>query len=281
MVKNNKFFDFIKLLRVNNALIGGVGVFVSYLLVKFYLKDPRLYIGIVAVIFVMFAGNIINDIFDLETDRINKPQRPLVKSRFNIKFIYSIYFIFSILSFFISFFLSWRLSLIVIFSSVILYFYSYKLKRIPFLGNFVISFLSGLLFIFGSEIAGNISKGVFPALFAFLMTLGREILKDIEDINGDKYIGRKTLPIVLGEENSLFFAIFIFLILIILTFIPYLLGIYNKVYMVVSFFGVDLILIVLLLIFYIFNDLRTKRVINSLIKYDMLVGLLAIFIGGK
>jgi geranylgeranylglycerol-phosphate geranylgeranyltransferase len=149
------------------------------------------------------------------------------------------------------------------------------------LGNFIISLLSGLLFIFGSEIAGDISKGVFPALFAFFMTLGREILKDIEDVNGDKYIGRRTLPIVLGEENSLFVAIVVFIILIILTFIPYLLGIYNKLYMLVAFFGVDLILIVLLLIFYIFNDLKTKRVVNSLIKYDMLIGLFAIFLGGK
>ncbi|MEO0234808.1 MAG: geranylgeranylglycerol-phosphate geranylgeranyltransferase [candidate division WOR-3 bacterium] len=281
MVKNNSFFDIIKLLRVNNALIGGFGVFVSYLLVRFDLKDFRLYLGILVVFFVMFAGNIINDIFDLETDRINKPQRPLVKSKFNTKFVYFIYFLFSILSFFISFFLSWKLLLIVVFSTVILYLYSYKLKRIPFLGNLIISLLSGLLFIFGSEIAGDISKGVFPAIFAFFMTLGREILKDIEDINGDKYIGRKTLPIVLGEENSLFVAIFVFIILIILTFIPYLLGIYNKLYMLVAFFGVDLIIIVMLLIFYIFNDLKTKRVVNSLIKYDMLVGLLAIFLGGK
>ncbi|MEO0288362.1 MAG: geranylgeranylglycerol-phosphate geranylgeranyltransferase [candidate division WOR-3 bacterium] len=281
MVKNNNFFDIIKLLRINNALIGGFGVFVSYLLVKFNLKDSRLYLGILAVFFVMFAGNIINDIFDLETDRINKPQRPLVKSKFNIKFIYLIYFLFSILSFFISFFLSWKLLFIVVFSTVILYLYSYKLKRIPFLGNLIISLLSGLLFIFGSEIAGDISKGIFPALFAFFMTLGREILKDIEDINGDKYIGRKTLPIVLGEENSLFVAIFVFTILIVLTFIPYLLGIYNKLYMLVAFFGVDLIIIVMLLIFYIFNDLKTKRVVNTLIKYDMLIGLVAIFLGGK
>ncbi|MEO0304255.1 MAG: UbiA family prenyltransferase, partial [candidate division WOR-3 bacterium] len=174
MVKNNSFFDIIKLLRVNNALIGGFGVFVSYLLVRFDLKDFRLYLGILVVFFVMFAGNIINDIFDLETDRINKPQRPLVKSKFNTKFVYFIYFLFSILSFFISFFLSWKLLLIVVFSTVILYLYSYKLKRIPFLGNLIISLLSGLLFIFGSEIAGDISKGVFPAIFAFFMTLGRE-----------------------------------------------------------------------------------------------------------
>uniref|UniRef100_A0A7C3J5W5 Geranylgeranylglycerol-phosphate geranylgeranyltransferase n=1 Tax=candidate division WOR-3 bacterium TaxID=2052148 RepID=A0A7C3J5W5_UNCW3 len=281
MGKKNKIFDFIKLLRVNNCIIGGFGVFVSYLLVRFKFNEPKLYLGILSVFFVMAGGNIVNDLFDLETDRINKPERPLINSRFNIKFIIFTYFLFSFLSIFISLFLSFKLFLIVMFSTVILFFYSYKLKRIPFIGNFIISLLSGLLFIFGSEIAGDISKGIFPAIFAFLLTLGREILKDIEDIDGDKFIGRRTLPIVLGEENSLFLAIFVFFILIILTFIPYLMGTYNVKYMLLSFFGVDIVLMVLLLIFYIYNDIKTKRLVNTLIKYDMFVGLLALFFGGK
>lgn len=281
MLKKSKILDFLKLLRLNNALIGGFGVFVSYLLVNSKVCNFDLYLGIVSVMFVMFSGNIINDYFDVETDRINKPERPLIKRNLKIKTVLYFYVFFILISTFISFFLSKLVFLITVFSNVILFFYSFKIKRIPFCGNFIISLLTALLFVFGAEIGGDVKKSLFPAIFSFLMTLGREILKDIEDVDGDRYIGRKTIPIVIGKTGAFFLTVFIFIILIFTTFLPYFSGLYNRVYMLIAFFGVDLFIIILLFIFYLFPDTTTKKSVNDLIKYDMLVGLIAIFLGGR
>jgi len=279
--KNSKFIGFMYLIRLNNCLMGVLSVIISAFIAT---KDPDyVKLGLsVATVFLVFAGgNIVNDLFDIETDRVNKPSRPLIAMNFNLRHMFVLVFVFLISGIILSAFISRTAFTIALISAVLLFLYSWSFKRLPFIGNLTISLLTGILFIFGAEAGGDFTKGIFPAIFSFFMNLGREITKDIEDVDGDEYAGMKTMPILIGKTKSFFIAAVVFVILIAITFIPYFNGTYNKWYFFITFFGVDIVLIVLLTIFYMFDDIRTKRFVNNYIKYDMIVGLAAIMMGAS
>ncbi len=267
------------LIRLNNCLMGVFSVILSAFIAT---RDPdyiKLLLSIITVFFVFAGGNIVNDLFDIETDRVNKPSRPLISMDFNLKHMFVLVFVFFIAGIILSAFISTAAFVIALFSALLLFLYSWSFKRLPFIGNLTISFLTAILFIFGAEAGGDFTKGIFPAVFSFFMNLGREITKDIEDVDGDEYAGMKTLPIIIGKTKSFFLAVVVFFILIAITFVPYFNGTYNKWYFFITVFGVDIVLIVLLSIFFIFDDIRTKRFVNNYIKYDMIIGLIAIMMG--
>lgn len=277
--QKNKFIGFIYLIRLNNSLMGIFSVVISAYIANSDLNYGKVLLAIVTVFFMFSGGNIINDFFDIQTDKVNKPNRPLVSIKYNLKLIFILSIVFLVAGVIVSAFISKTGFVITLLSSILLFLYSLSFKRLPFIGNLVVSILTAVLFIFGAEAGGDYTKGIFPAIFSFLMNFGREILKDIEDVDGDEYAGMKTLPIMIGKTKSFFLAVFIYLCLIIVTFVPYLSGAYTKWYFFIAFFGVDIVLLVLLLIFYVFDDIKTKRFVNNYIKYDMLVGLFAIIMG--
>ncbi len=281
MNRNNTFISFLFLIRLNNVIISVIALIVSMNIASNILNIRNTLIAVLSVIFLTSGGNIINDYFDIETDRINKPQRPLISHKYNLVFIYFLSIFFLLIGTLITLFISSEAFIIALLSGILLYLYSRFFKRMPIIGNFVVSLLSGLLFIYGALVAENIRMGVFPAIFAFFMTFGREITKDIEDIEGDELSGMKTLPIIIGKDKAFLIAVINYIFLIALTFVPYFYGIYNKWYFIIVVFGVDLILLVLLLMFYIFNDIKTMRIVNDYLKYDMIIGLIAIVIGVK
>ena len=88
-------------------------------------------------------------------------------------------------------------------ADVILYLYAYKLKSTPLIGNLTVGFMTGFGFVFGGFTLNNpqiITTSIFLGFFAMVMTTAREIIKDIEDIEGDKVEGAKTLPILIGKS---------------------------------------------------------------------------------
>jgi len=279
--RKGNILSFLYLIRLNNGLIAVVSVIIAMYLTSYDFDNLKVLWASLSVFFLMSGGNIINDYYDIETDKINKPSRPLIAYKYNLINI----FYFSISLFFLavlfSFFITRTAFIIALIASILLFLYSRYFKAMPLVGNIIVSLLSGFLFVFGAEAGGNISSGYFPAAFAFLITLGREITKDIEDVDGDEIAGMKTLPIMIGKTKAYFLAAVVFLALIFLTFIPYLTGMYNRWYFLTVVFGVDIVLIVLLVIFYVFDDINTKRFVNNYIKYDMLIGLLAMIMGVK
>ncbi len=146
-------------------------------------------------------------------------------------------------------------------------------------GNIIVSLMTGTTFIFGGVIGGDILKLIILAVFAFLINLAREILKDIENMEGDRATGLKTIPILFGERKALNLAIAVLCVLIIATFFPFITEFYKIEYFIAVLFGVDLFLIYA--IKSLLNDSSNKnlRKISNLIKYDMVVGLIAILLG--
>jgi geranylgeranylglycerol-phosphate geranylgeranyltransferase len=224
------------------------------------------------------GGNIINDYFDIEIDRINKPERPLPSGSISKGGSIALYIMSTSAGIILSLNLDPISSSIVIFSAIMLFLYSFRLKFIPLVGNLTIAFMTGLAFIFAGSVAGNFKDSLIPASFAFLINLGREIMKDIEDMDGDMRCGVRTFPIVSGIERAILMINLTLALLILITPLPYLLKFYNFYYLITVIF-VDLILIYVILS--LLRD-RTKRNLNRLsnvLKFEMVAGLFAIYIG--
>ena len=176
---------------------------------------------IISTICIAAAGNIINDIHDVETDFINKPNKIIIGKSISEKTAYNLFIILNVIGVGIGYYLSNAVgrsgffSLFVIIS-VLLYVYSTYLKQQFLIGNLIISMLVGLSIIIVGvfELIPNITEQnqtlqllyfktiLNYAFMAFILNLIREIAKDVEDLEGDKKAGMKTLPIIIGKEKT-------------------------------------------------------------------------------
>jgi len=275
-----KLIAIIKITRPVNFLITFASVIVSAIIcAPENLLILKVFLATLSAGLAASAGNIINDIFDIEIDRINQPQRPLPSGTLTIKEAYSFYFVCLILSVILSVFVSYFALIIVVVSNLILIVYSKYLKRIPLVGNITVAFLTGLVFIFGGVVVENPSAAIIPASFALMINLIRELVKDMQDVEGDKGAGIITFPIKFGFLRTKYLMLIPSVILIIMTTIPFIYEIYK-----IEYFVVVMVIVNPLLIFTIkklFDDDSLKNLIkiSNLLKLNMIFGLIAIFLG--
>jgi len=225
------------------------------------------------------AGNVINDYFDINIDKINRPNRVLPKTELTLKEALAFYIFLLLISLFLSIFISLIALLEVFSASALLYLYSYKIKKIPLLGNFVVAFLTGFAFVYGGMAVNNVEAATIPAMFAFLVNFIREIIKDMEDIEGDKQQGVNSYPVIYGFKKAKTVIVFITIVLIILTVFPFI----NELY-AIEYFLIVMIIVNPLLVYIIkslFDDDSTKNLnkLSNLLKLDMVIGLTAILLG--
>jgi 4-hydroxybenzoate polyprenyltransferase len=185
------------------------------------LADWQYFLLVLSTVLLAAAGYVINDIFDQETDTINRPEKVIVGKAISESRAYNIYVGLNIIGVAIGFYLSNVIqkpsfATIFIFIAASLYFYATTLKKMLLLGNILVAFILGLsVLIIGvfdlypATYDGNRDKmGLLfkiltdYAVFAFVLNLIREIIKDAEDIKGDYNQGMQTLPIVLGLNRT-------------------------------------------------------------------------------
>ncbi|MEJ0029791.1 MAG: geranylgeranylglycerol-phosphate geranylgeranyltransferase [Bacteroidota bacterium] len=208
------------LLRISrfwNLLIIAVAQYftVAFLVEPRLLLDWHLAVLSVATTIIAAAGYIINDYYDVKIDLINKPERVIVGRGVSRRYAILLHSALSTIGILLGLVLNWKIGVMTFVSVFMLWLYSNTLKRMPFVGNFVVALLTGgaiailwLLYPF----AGKTTLAIYT-LFAFFMTLVREIIKDMEDLKGDHTFGCKTLPIVWGlrrTKNLIYLLTFIF-----------------------------------------------------------------------
>lgn len=159
--------------------------------------------GAVIAALVAAGGNILNDVSDRHVDRINHPERPIPSGAIKPSSAKRIAVVPFVMAPGIAYItgLPWEAFMITILAILSLVAYEGALKRQGLAGNIMISFLVALLFLFGGAAVEQIQPTVVLAALAFLATLAREIVKDVEDMEGD--MGRKTLPMRMGEKPAL------------------------------------------------------------------------------
>lgn len=217
----------LNLIRWKNLLL----ILLAHILLKFALLEAfdvltaldNLHFGILsfATLCLAAAGNIINDINDVKTDAINKPNQVIVGHKISEKAAYNLFFVFNVAGVLLGFYLSNHIGKqaffgIFVITSLLLYLYATTLKQTIIIGNLVISFLVGMsILIVGifDVIPATFSQNkesqltfvkiiLDYAIFAFIINLVRELIKDIQDIDGDYKSGMNTLPIALGRERA-------------------------------------------------------------------------------
>lgn len=219
--------NFLNLIRYKNLLlIALVQILIKYGLLESWgvngvLTDFQFGLLVLATLAIAAAGNIINDIYDVEIDTVNKPQRVIVGRRVSETRAYQLFVGLNVLGVALGFYLSNSIgkpgfAAVFIVISALLYMYASYLKGVLFVGNILVSVLVALslLIVPVFDVLPIINtdetnltllsfKVIFHyACFAFVINFIREIVKDIQDINGDKKASLKTLPIVLGRKRA-------------------------------------------------------------------------------
>jgi geranylgeranylglycerol-phosphate geranylgeranyltransferase len=275
-----RFYYYIKLTRPINCLITALVVLVGGVISSSQNSiEINLILASVVAALVAASGNVINDLFDIEIDKIAHPDRPLANGKLKIIEAKIFYIILLIIAISISLILNHQLLIITLFALTLLYFYSFLLKKIPLLGNIVIALLTALAFLFGGIAVDNISGAIIPAIFAFLINLIRELVKDAEDYEGDKTYNVNTLPVKFGMKRTKQIALAISIMLIVFTFYPFVERIYKIEYFIVVMIIVNPILVYSMKKLFEKDDEKIYKQISSILKLNMIFGLIAIYLG--
>lgn len=228
---------------------------------------------------ILAGGNAVNDVCDLRIDRINNPGRPIPAGIVTRRAGVVLGGILFLLGMAASSIIGPVAFSIAGCSSVLLAVYALWAKRQMVVGNLLVSTLTALAFIYGGVAGGRPEGALFPALFAFLFHLGREIVKDVQDVRGDREAYARTLPGVFGERAGILLAAAVFALLVVVTPLPFMQGLYGYVYLIMVLVGVDLVLAVIIASLLSRRRWMDLRRASTLIKMDMVVGLAALLVG--
>lgn len=275
---------YIEILRPGNAVMGAITIVLIALIDKTF--SLPIIIAMAAVFFETAAGNVINDYFDYNIDLINKPERPIPSGRISLKngrnYGYFLFLVGTICGFLISYLTNnWIPFGIVILADVILYLYAYKLKSTPLIGNLTVGFMTGFGFVFGGFTINNpaiITTSIFLGFFAFVMTTAREIVKDIEDVEGDKADGAKTLPILIGKKTPAILAAILIIADCALCPLLYIWNVFGMLYLVIIAVAVILFIYSAILILKS-QDETTAHKSSKILKIGMLIAFLSFALG--
>jgi len=241
--------------------------------------EPTLCLAALSAALVAAGGNAVNDAFDAEIDSLNRPARPIPSGRAGVVEAYLSGSALMAVGIGLGFALGWRLGCVAAAVSGLLWGYSSRLKRVILAGNAVVALCGGAAFIYGALAVHNPVPGAIPALFAFLIHLGREIVKDVEDLSGDRARGARTLPIAVGSRKALKIAAAALLLLAILTPLPHNLGIFGTGYLIIVL--ITVVIPILVMVNYLWRGLDHRGLgrTSLSLKLIMIGGLIALYVG--
>ena len=275
----NLILGFIKLLRPLNIVVAAFAVLVSAYILGVYEQYYTLTCVVIVVISYNGAANAFNDYCDYEIDLINRPNRPLSRGMITsfqaLSFAVILFAIGSITAFQLPFYA--RLTAVVIAMPLIII-YSMRLKGTPLLGNIAVAMILGLTFVFCGLAFNKPGPMIMPAILAFGLTLVRELIKDIADVEGDNSVGLKTLPLVIGNNKAITVVMIKAVLIGLVSLIPYYLNIYGNYYLILLVIGVEIPLAIVVVLFMKSPSITTARQSEKLLKFSTIMGLTAILV---
>ncbi len=229
----NRFSATIEVVRPHNMIAAGACVSAGY-----YIAGGRdgaaMMWPVILTALVVGLGNLINDYFDADIDKVNKPRRPIPSGRLSPAYVFRLYLLGTVGLSVTGFFLLDAVPAVIILAwEILLFLYAWKIKRLLLLGHLLVGLVASSAFIFGAVAVDNIEAVAFPVLFAFMFVMGRELVKGAEDVEGDKYVGASTLSVRLGAERTGELAVYFMLVCVFLAPLPVMLGSYGPLYAIV------------------------------------------------
>lgn len=305
------FIAFLKLIRIENLII----IIATQFCIKYFVFSsineyskltPILFILMVlSTVLIAAGGYIINDYFDVKTDKINRPETVVLDVSIKRRWAMALHIVFNSIGLLIGLYLALKchhVSLIIfqLISIVLLWFYSTNFKKQLLIGNIVVSILTATIplmpMIYDYSISGPIDPLVEMLLgsyltslfkivlvyscFAFLTSFAREVIKDMEDYKGDVQTGCKTMPIVWGMITSKVVTFFIIVITIGILFLA-VLKFHKDEKAIAMYYIIGLLILPLLLL--LFQIIRSKtskdfKLASLLLKFIMLFGIAFTFL---
>ncbi len=277
-----KFFSMFSVVRGYNILIvviaqylTSVFIFAHHKPLRQVLFDLNLFMLVLASSLTIAAGYIINNFYDSEKDWINRPQKSKLDRLISQNTKLSFYFVLNFFAVVMASYVSFKA---VIFFSIYIFaiwFYSHKLKKMPFIGNLTSAILTITPFFAIFIYYKNFEHVIFVhAMFLFLIISMRELTKDLENIKGDLVLNYKTIPIVYGERTSKYMLT----ILVLLTIVPsYLLLFHFHIGKMNYFYYLSVILLlVFLVLLWKSNSKPHYLLLHNILKFIIVVGAISI-----
>lgn len=224
---------YLRLVRIHNVIGAAIGDFTGYVVSSSWdFNLERLLISLVVVSLVAAGGYAINDVYDIEIDRINKPDRPLPSGQISIRNALILSYSTMVIGSGLAFVLGIIQGAVAILTSIALIYYAKTLKRQGLPGNIIVATTTALSIFYGglAYFEGDwLKRVIIPTVYSFLLTLGREFVKGIEDYEGDKKYGVKTLATTKGIRFAWSTARVVLLLTLAISPLPLLLG-FNIIY---------------------------------------------------
>ena len=277
-----KFFSMFSVVRGYNILVIVIAQYLASIyilahdkLLKAVLLDLNLLMLVLASAATIAAGYIINNFYDSEKDLINRPNKSkldrLVSQNTKLSFYFVLNFSAVVMASYVSF------NAVLFFSVYIfgIWFYSHKLKKLPFIGNLTSAILTITPFFAIFLYYKNFESVIFVhAIFLFLIISMRELTKDLENMKGDLLLNYKTIPVVYGEKASKLMLT----ILVLLTSIPVylLLNQYDVGHMYLFFYLSVVLLLIFLLLLWKSNTKTHYLILHNILKFIILAGVFCI-----
>lgn len=305
-----KISDILKLIRYKNLLIiaftmyavryGIIYPFLHSIAYDIQLDDLHFALLVLSTIFIAAAGYAINDYFDIRSDITNHPESVVVGTKISRRSAMTINNLFNFLGVALGFYVAYhihltKLGLIFLVISGVLWFYSSYFKKILLWGNIIVATFAALVplmpVLFEIPLLNNLISPTRPpveaktisvifffalgyAYFAFLLTLMREIIKDMEDIQGDMELNRNTLPLVMGINKSKMF-VYVLTLIVILSILFIYINFFQDIASII-YFGATIILPLIYLMFRLYKSKEQKDFfkISQHLKWVMFAGVL-------
>lgn len=263
------------LLIVIAQYLASIFIFSPEKTLRHVLLDVDLYFIVLATICVIASGYIINNFYDFEADKINRPIKATIDSIVTQKTKLRIYFLLNFLGVIFAFLVSWRAALFFSVYIFLIWFYSHKLKKYPLTGLFSAAILAILPFFAVFVYYKNFSEIIFThAAFLFFILLIRELIKDLEGIKGDFIHNYQTIAVKYGEH----FTKILITILAFLTLNPiYFLLKYPEIGGMKYYFYVSGVVLFLFVLFLWFSKSRNNyTLLHFVLKLMLLAGVFSL-----
>ncbi len=273
----------LKLMRLLNGFMVAVAVLVGALLSRLNYHPIFTTIAILSAFLTATSGYILNDWKDVEIDKINCPERAIPSGMVSRNTALILAITFMAAGDIIIWFTNWESILIIMLGSILIAAYSLWLKKAGFIGNLTVAVLTGFCLLLGgaSVIPLNplaLGMAMWPALLAFSLNVGREIMKGIDDYEGDKAEGAKTLAVLWGRKKAAWMGVGFLSITVVISPFPFLLGYYNILYLILALV-VDGILVIDNILILKTPTSEMGHLVKRTIKFAAFLGLLSFLLG--
>ena len=272
-----KIVDIIRVTRPLNLGLTALSVWLGYYFSSgFYISRAAVFACFSAAS-ICAGGNVFNDYYDKKIDQLNKPERPFAAGRLSGGEMVILGIVSFLTGITLSYFISYLCLVIAAVTILFLMIYNIWIKKVALGGNVLVSILAGATFLYGGAAGGTTQKAVIPGVFAVLYHFGREILKDIEDLEADRMSGIMTFPVLYGFERAYAVSSAVFGFLMIFTLYPYFFMDFSLFYLVTVIVGVDMVVLFLMSRFWLSKNKKHLAQMNQLLKLGMFLGMVALF----